>query len=119
VTIVNRTRGRAEELAREVGATVADLEDGAGIAYEVLVNGTSQGMGKPDETPWPTAWHRPGTVVFDTVYTPQDTRLLRDAVAAGAIPVYGRAMFVAQAAAQFHRFTGREADPAHLAGLLG
>ena len=116
VTITNRTRARAEELAAEVGATVSD--DGREVAYDILVNGTSQGMGKPEETPWPAERHRPGTVVFDTVYTPRETRLLRDARAAGATPVYGGDMFLHQAEAQFRRFTGQEAPVGVMARAL-
>ena len=116
VTITNRTRARAEELAAEVGAAVSD--DGAEVAYDLLVNCTSQGMGKPDETPWPPARHRPGTVVFDTVYTPRDTCLLRDAIAAGAIPAYGGDMFLHQAEAQFRRFTGHAAPTGVMARAL-
>jgi shikimate 5-dehydrogenase len=74
----------------------------------VLVNGTSVGMGKPDDTPWAAERHRPGSVVFDTVYTPMVTRLLREAKAAGATPILGVEMFVAQAVEQYRRFTGRE-----------
>ena len=37
----------------------------------------------PDETPVPAELHRPGTVVFDMVYDPLETRLLREAQAAG------------------------------------
>ncbi len=116
VTVTNRTRARAEELAAEAGAEVSD--DGREVVYDILVNGTSQGMGKPDETPWPTAQHRAGTVVFDTVYTPRDTRLLRDAIAAGATPVYGGDMFLHQAEAQFRRFTGQEAPVGVMAQAL-
>ena len=44
-------------------------------------------------------------VVFDAVYTPMVTRLLREAQAVGATPVSGVEMFVRQAAKQFELFT--------------
>ena len=46
-------------------------------------------------------------VVFDAVYTPPSTRLLKEAKAAGATPVSGVEMFVRQGADQFFNFTGR------------
>ena len=46
-------------------------------------------------------------MVFDAVYTPPSTRLLREAKAAGATPVSGVEMFVRQGADQFFNFTGR------------
>ncbi len=113
ITVANRTEGRGRDLAAEVGCEAVALERAGGCAYDVLVNGTSVGMGKPNESPWPAAWHRSGTVVFDTVYTPLETRLLREAVAAGAITVCGLDMFISQAVGQFCRWTGGEA-PEHL-----
>lgn len=62
----------------------------------------------PDWTP------RRGTVVFDMVYQPAQTRLLRDAAAAGATVVAGTAMFLAQAAAQVRHFTGLDLGPDEL-----
>jgi 3-dehydroquinate dehydratase/shikimate dehydrogenase len=59
--------------------------------------------------------------VFDAVYTPRDTRLLRDAAAAGCAVVDGVEMFVGQAVEQFRLFTGAEAAPVGVmeAALLG
>ena len=45
-------------------------------------------------------------LVFDAVYTPRDTRLLREAAEVGAIVVSGVEMFVRQALGQFKLFTG-------------
>ena len=44
---------------------------------------------------------RTRTVVLDTVYTPDQTRLLRDALACGCRVIPGSEMFISQAAAQF------------------
>lgn len=64
----------------------------------------------------------PGTIVFDMVYRPHETRLLRDAKAAGAVVVHGVDMFLAQAAAQVRLFTGASPRPEalrrYLAGSL-
>ena len=113
VTIVNRTADKAQELAQEVGATFMTMEQALTTSYDVLINGTAAGMGKPDETPWPAECHREGSVVFDTVYHPLETKLLRDAQRAGARTVSGLEMLVRQALGQYQRWTGREA-PQHL-----
>lgn len=46
------------------------------------------------------------SVVFDAVYTPRKTTLLKDAEAAGVITVSGVEMFLRQAVGQFNLFTG-------------
>jgi 3-dehydroquinate dehydratase/shikimate dehydrogenase len=48
--------------------------------------------------------------VFDTVYNPAETLLLKQAKAKGAKTIDGVAMFVNQAAAQFRLFTGQEGN---------
>ncbi|EFN57759.1 hypothetical protein CHLNCDRAFT_143054 [Chlorella variabilis] len=62
-----------------------------------------------DETPVPATALGGYRLVFDAVYTPLHTRLLRDAATAGCAVVTGDTMFVGQAADQFRLFTGVEA----------
>jgi shikimate 5-dehydrogenase len=59
-----------------------------------------------DGTPLSAADLRPEAVVFDTVYNPEPTRLVREARERGCPVVLGSEMFVYQAAAQFDRFFG-------------
>lgn len=113
VIIVNRTPDKAKELAQEIGVEFMTHDQALMITFDVLVNGTSSGMGKPDESPWPSDHHREDSVVFDTVYHPLETRLLRDAQRAGARTVGGLQMLIRQALGQYQRWTGREA-PEHL-----
>jgi len=77
---------------------------------EIVVHATPVGMApKVEETVVPAEFIRPGQVVFDAVYTPLETRLLREAAARGARTVPGLGMFVHQAAIQFELWTGKEA----------
>lgn len=46
------------------------------------------------------------SLVFDAIYTPKLTRLLREAQESGAITVYGTEMFINQAFVQFEKFSG-------------
>ena len=112
VLVANRNDARAATLAADVGAEAvpwSDLQSGA-VRADVLANTTSVGM-QPDveSTPVPAAALAGFKLVFDAVYTPLETRLLREARAAGAIAVNGVDMFVGQAAEQFKLFTGRPA----------
>lgn len=110
VTVFNRTREKAEVLAAEFGAEARPYEQRAAHDAEVVVNCTSTGMWPHvDESPLPVEGLRGKPVVFDTVYNPIETRLLREAREQGCRTVDGLAMFVRQAAAQFERWTGREA----------
>lgn len=108
VTVLNRTRERAEKLAAELGATAGGLEELARIGGDVLVNTTSVGL-RSDRSPVPAEAIPAGCVVLDAVYDPPRTRLLRDAQARGARVVPGKWMLVHQAAEQLRLWTGREA----------
>jgi shikimate 5-dehydrogenase len=69
-------------------------------------------MGNDKESPWPKDAHRPRSIVFDTVYTPLETRLIKDAQMADAITICGLSMFISQAQGQYERWTGMEAPEA-------
>src|SRR5262245_30230204 len=109
VTVLNRTRDRAADLARELGAEGAGgLEELAATGCDVLVNTTSVGL-RSDASPVAPEALRAGSLVLDAVYDPARTRLLRDAEKRGARVVPGKWMLVHQAAAQLELWTGREA----------
>ncbi len=77
---------------------------------ELLVHATPVGMTpKTDACLVPPELIRSDQVVFDVVYTPLETQLLRNAKAAGARTVPGLGMFVHQAAIQFELWTGKQA----------
>lgn len=110
LTIANRTAERANELAESLGGQTVGWENRGTGFYDVLVNCTSVGMHpQVDETPFSENWLREGLVVFDTVYTPEHTLLLKQATARNCRVVSGIEMFVRQAAAQFEQFTGKDA----------
>lgn len=121
-TIVGRRPEAAAELAqlaRRAGARAGegiDLadEDAVGACVErarVVVNATPLGMGGE---PLPSRFHElhPGQAAYDLIYDPPDTPFLQAATAAGASAHHGLGMLVAQAAASYRRWTGREAPVA-------
>ncbi|MGE3181046.1 MAG: shikimate dehydrogenase, partial [Phycisphaerae bacterium] len=70
---------------------------------------TSVGMTpNVDKSPLPPHALRADTVVLDTVYTPEQTRLLQDASVAGCVTVTGVEMFLRQAREQIRLWHGRE-----------
>jgi 3-dehydroquinate dehydratase/shikimate dehydrogenase len=110
VTVVARSTEQASELAASVGCAHGALADLARYPWDILIIATP--LGSPafaDQTPVPAALHRPGSIVFDMVYDPLETRLLREAAAAGCTLVDGLEMLLAQAAGQFEAWTGLEA----------
>lgn len=77
---------------------------------DILVNATSVGMSpNVDEIPVPANLLKPSLIVFDIVYNPIKTRLLREAEAAGAETISGLDMLVWQGALAFEKWTGLKA----------
>ncbi len=112
--VLNRTPGKAEAIARELGAErTGALEDLAAIPHDVLINTTSVGL-RGDASPVAADALRAGSVVLDAVYDPLETRLLRDAKARGAKPISGKWMLIEQAREQLRLWTDREIDAAIL-----
>jgi shikimate dehydrogenase len=114
VSIVNRSPEAAQALANEAGAAAFAMNR-AGFrsalpGASLVVNATSVGMSPDnDSTPLPVRLLRPGMVVFDTVYRPRQTQLLKDAKAAGCTTIGGLEMFVEQGALAFELWTGENA----------
>jgi shikimate dehydrogenase len=109
--VLNRTPGKGEALANELGAERSGpLEALAEIAHDVLINTTSVGL-KSDASPVAAAALRAGSIVLDAVYDPLETRLLRDAKQRGATAISGKWMLIEQAREQLKIWSGREIDP--------
>jgi 3-dehydroquinate dehydratase/shikimate dehydrogenase len=107
ITIYNRTVERGEKLAAEFNCDFAPLDDLPNVKAKLLINCTSVGMyPNIDETPIPQEYLKKDMVVFDTVYNPPQTLLLKQAEEKKAKTIDGLTMFINQAAAQFKLFTG-------------
>jgi 3-dehydroquinate dehydratase/shikimate dehydrogenase len=112
ITIYNRTLERAEKLAAEFGCKFAPLDDVPNVDAKLLINCTSIGMHPNVEaTPVPAEILKKTMAVFDTVYNPAETLLLKEARKKKAKTIDGVAMFVNQAMAQFKLFTHQDANP--------
>ncbi len=112
VKIYNRTVKKAKALASEFKCSSAPLKKLAKLSEELVINCTSIGMyPNINETPVDEKYLKKDMAVFDTVYNPAETLLLRQAKGLGCKTISGVEMFINQAAAQFKLFTGRETNP--------
>ena len=111
VKISARDPEQAKILAKEMGCGTLDWENRENHNCLILVNCTPVGMHpEMDETPFDQEWHDRNVVVFDTVYNPERTLLIKQAREAGCKTITGIDMFVRQASKQFELFTGKRAD---------
>ncbi|MEX0681902.1 MAG: shikimate dehydrogenase [Dehalococcoidia bacterium] len=123
IVVINRTPERAERLVAELTPIVGDTElvarpdtreswEDATAEAGLLVNCTSLGSaGTPeeDQSPVPADLIHSQALVYDLVYGPAATKLIRDARAAGARTVGGLPMLIHQGAASFELWTGQKA----------
>lgn len=117
--ISNRTAEKGKALADLLGCTFIPLAEVAGVSADVLINTTSVGMEPDNEGIMvPPSMLSAFSVVMDIVYAPLETRLLREAKAAGCQTIDGLAMLLYQGAAQFQIWTGEEAPRAIMRSAL-
>lgn len=111
LVITSRTSAKAKTLAEELNCRHVTWENRGSEYADILINCTPVGMSpNMDETPFQDNWLREGMIVFDTIYTPENTLLIKNAQTRGCSTVTGVEMFIRQAAAQFERFTGMPAS---------
>jgi 3-dehydroquinate dehydratase/shikimate dehydrogenase len=119
ITITGRTYERTQKLAEEVKCKAVDWHARHSVSFDVLVNCTPVGMHpNVDEAPCHFSVMKPGMIVFDTIYTPETTLLLREARARGCQTITGVDMFVRQAARQIELFTGLTPDVAVMREIM-
>ena len=110
VTVCSRTLDRARRIAADVGCKAVDWNARYRVPHDCIVNATPLGMHpNVNETPFEKEHLRPYMVVFDTVYNPENTLLIKEARNLGCRIVTGVDMFVRQAAIQFRIWHGADA----------
>jgi 3-dehydroquinate dehydratase / shikimate dehydrogenase len=108
VFIVNRTAETGQKLARSAHARSVKRADLKKLTFDVIINATPVGMGNAKDSPLKEDEIN-ARYVFDMVYDPIETALLRMAKARGAEVISGLEMFVHQGARQFEIWTGKPA----------
>ncbi|WP_082505558.1 shikimate dehydrogenase [Deinococcus sp. Leaf326] len=119
--VVNRTPERAAALTRDLGGQALNAAEVPWAQVGLLVNASSAGLGDPHASPLtPLPALAPGALVYDMVYKPTETRLMREARAAGVRAENGLGMLAHQARLAFFAWTGAEVPaPVFLEALAG
>jgi len=108
VYILNRSLAHGKKLAHQARARIIKRPDLRKAAFDVIINATPVGMGNSRESPLQDKEIN-ARYVFDMVYDPAETRLMKLAAERGAQVIPGIEMFVHQAARQFEIWTGKPA----------
>ena len=117
VALVNRTESRAKALVEHLrvsagidGVCVTTLDEAADWGMSLIVNCTSVGLHPHvNQSPWSADLPFPaGVIVYDMVYRPAKTALMRQCVAHGGRAIGGLGMLARQGAIAFELWTGIE-----------
>lgn len=131
IVLINRTREKAESVAREIGHVCPDsrlfvlaMENFPAIrqglaSCDLLVNATSAGMKPEDPLPVPADALHPGLAVYDMIYSPPETALLAAARSIGCPAANGLSMLIHQGAISFARWFGGEPPVETMRRALG
>jgi 3-dehydroquinate dehydratase/shikimate dehydrogenase len=114
VVIADGVPKQAATMAKNFNCRSVDWVGRHSVPADILFNCTPVGMHpNVDETPYDKHHMRPSMIVFDVVYNPENTLLIKDAMSRNCTVITGVEMFVRQACLQFKLFTGHD-GPADL-----
>ena len=114
VVVADGVARQALTLAAHLDCRAVEWSARHTVSADLLFNCTPVGMHpNVDETPFERHYLRPSMIVFDAVYNPENTLLVKEARGRNCTVVTGVDMFVRQACLQFKLFTGQE-GPADL-----
>ncbi len=126
--IINRTPSEAQRLKRTLNRSYRSKVTSTGLTplrlkefvdkADLIVNASSMGMKGVNDPPIRRSWLHPNQVVFDIVYNPPLTMLLRNARSAGAQTINGLEMLLNQGAASFKLWTGKNAPITEMRAAL-
>ncbi len=109
VTVFARNVSKAQSLANLFGISCASLTEASFAGFDLVINTTPVGSGAHiDQSPITREQLSGSRCVYDLIYNPRETLLLREAHEAGCETLGGLEMLVAQAGLQFELWTGRK-----------
>ncbi|MEQ8189405.1 MAG: shikimate dehydrogenase [Candidatus Eremiobacterota bacterium] len=108
IIIANRTDLKAEKLAEELGSTFCHFEDIYNTDCNIIINTTSVGMYPHVNDTIVKKDFLKGKIVFDIVYRPMVTGMLRDAREVNSLTVEGYEMLLYQGIEQYKLWTGKD-----------
>jgi shikimate dehydrogenase len=131
IYVLNRTHDKALRLASDFGerfrkikiepvkfGDVKAIESGLGKA-DILVNSTSSGMDGREVLDLPLDKMKKTSVVYDLVYKPRETRLVKEARGLGLKAAGGLGMLLYQGVLSFEIWTGKQAPVDVMRKALG
>ena len=118
IYMLSRTKERAKILAEETGCRYNTPDKISSVNPDLIINATSVGMNGTDTPVADKSVLKPEMTVFDLIYTPLETQLLKDAKEAGCRVIYGDEMFIHQAAEQFFRMFGIRISSSEIREIL-
>ena len=106
-----RNTERARPLAEEFAASFEQLDGASFDGFDIVINATPLGTHGQSENEMPALANQlhGARLAYDLVYNPLETRFMREARQAGCETIGGLSMLVAQAAEQYHLWTGKPA----------
>jgi 3-dehydroquinate dehydratase/shikimate dehydrogenase len=117
VYVTNRTPEKGQTLARQAKAKYMKRADVAKMSFDVIINGTPLGMGANRQSPLEDK-ELNTKFLFDLVYVPAETKLVKMARAKNITVIPGLEMFVQQGARQFEIWTGKPAPIAEMSFVV-
>lgn len=107
--IFNRTPEKAEKIAGDFGGKAESFENIGKIKNcDIIINSTPVGMkGYSNESILPAEYITKDQIIFDCVYTPYETELIKSSQSIGAKVIHGQDMLIHQGIEQFRLYTGR------------
>lgn len=120
VTIFNRSIEKASAIAEKFGCAVRPLDTTNDLStFDIIINTTSVGMSPNlDQSPIPESAICKHHIVFETIYAPNITKLLKVSQRVGARTITGLDMFLEQGLAQFQLHTGVKAPRDEMEKIL-
>ncbi len=111
ITIFNRTLEKAEELAKEFSCKAESMGNIEEVKdFDIIINATSVGMKPKDNlTPIPKKYLHKNQIIFDCVYNPLQTRLIKEAIDVGCKTILGIEMLLYQGVRQFEYYVSEKA----------
>jgi len=117
VFIVNRTAEKGQALAKQTKAKYVKRADVAKMSFDVIINATPLGMGANRQSPLEEK-ELNTKFLFDLVYVPAETKLVKMARAKNIQVIPGLEMFVQQGARQFEIWSGKPAPIAEMSFVV-
>jgi 3-dehydroquinate dehydratase/shikimate dehydrogenase len=117
VFLTNRTVEKGQTLARQAKVKYMKRADVAKQQFDVIINATPVGMNNSKQSPLEEK-ELNTKFVFDLVYTPAETKLVKMARAKNLQVIPGLEMFVQQGARQFEIWTGKPSPIAEMAYVV-